>query len=450
MARVQYGLSAFERARGDLPQLPVINMFAEQAPTEETGVILQSRPGLSDRSADMGAGPVEALFARDGVLSGDLLGISAAALYRGTNVFGAIAGTGPGSIAGNEVGVFATRGMDAVYYDGVTVIPVAFPDGAPVAKVLSGASRIIALRANTGAFYWTDPLGTTFGALDFATAESAPDGLLDALFIDDGLILFGRGTVEFWPNTGDSNLPFQPLEGRVFEKGIKATGCATAFGATFAWVTNDNQVCVGAPDGVISNPGLQTKIEASVSVRLFSFMLEGQEFIALRLDAKTYVYGDTNRLWTQFASYGEDNWAAQCWAGGVFGSALNGKTMAWGSGHLDLGGELERRFRGGFPINSGGVSMDSLTLRTNPGNTPYLTGDHAEPVVEMRVSRDTGKTWGPWKPRSLGEQGEYRLRVQWRALGLASQPGALFEFRVSGPVPFRVSDLLLNDGYGGR
>jgi hypothetical protein len=47
MPAVQYGLSAFQRGRGDLPELPVINMFAEAVPTEERGISLQSRSGLA-------------------------------------------------------------------------------------------------------------------------------------------------------------------------------------------------------------------------------------------------------------------------------------------------------------------------------------------------------------------------------------------------------------------
>lgn len=68
--RIPIGLSSYERAEGDLPELPVINMFAEEAPTEEGQVVLQSRRGLDDRSADMGVGPVKALFQLDGVVSG--------------------------------------------------------------------------------------------------------------------------------------------------------------------------------------------------------------------------------------------------------------------------------------------------------------------------------------------------------------------------------------------
>jgi len=42
MPAAQFGLSSYERAEGDLPALPVINMYAEETASE--GVVLQSRP----------------------------------------------------------------------------------------------------------------------------------------------------------------------------------------------------------------------------------------------------------------------------------------------------------------------------------------------------------------------------------------------------------------------
>jgi hypothetical protein len=449
MARMQFGLSAFERARGDLPELPVINMFAEEAPTEETGVVLQSRPGLSDRSADMGAGPVQALFKGDGVLTGGLYGVSGASLYSGATLIGAVDGTGPFSMAGYEDSLLIAGGGSLWGYNGATLAAVAFPDAANVSKVLVGASRAICIRADTEKFYWSDVLSTTIDALSFATAESQPDRLKDALFIDDILILFGSETVEFWPNTGDADLPFQPLEGRVFERGIKATGCATEFGATFAWVTNDNQVCMSDPDNIISRPGLEALIEASATVRLQTFQMEGTEFLWLRIDAGDWVFSARSKLWSEFASYGSNNWLPACFAGGVFGSSQDGKTLAWGSGHLDMGGVLERRFRAGFPLNAGGVMVNNILLRCNVGVTGYLTGDYADPVVEMRRSLDASKTWGSWRSASLGAQGQYRTKVQWTACGMAGQPGWLSEFRVTDPVPLRVSDVRINEIFGG-
>lgn len=447
--RMQFGLSAFERARGDLPALPVVNMFAEEAPTEETGVVLQSRPGLSDRGQNMGSGPISALFKRDGVLGSTLYGIASKTLYSGSTAVGSVNGAGPFSMDGYEDKLFVAGGSSLWGYDGATLAAVSFPDGASVTKCLVGGSRLIALRADTEKFYWSDVLSSTIDGLSFATAENQPDRLRDALFMDDVLILFGAETVEFWPNTGDANLPFQPLEGRVFERGIKATGCATKFGATFAWVTDTNQVCLTDPESIISKPGLEALIEASGSVALQTFYLEGTEFLWLRIDAGDWVFSNRSKMWSQFTSYGLTNWRAQCFAGGAFGSSTDGVTMAWGSGYEDMGGVLERRFRAGFALNSGGASVNNVVLRTNVGATAFLSGTYANPTIEMARSLDAGRTWGRWRPVSLGEQGRYRQKVQWTACGQAGQPGWLAEFRVTDPVPFRVSDVLMNEPFGG-
>jgi len=163
MPALTFGLSSYERAEGALPPMPVVNMYAEQSDSE--GVVLQSRPGLENIDDDMGAGPVEALFRRNGVLSGDLIGVSAGNIYRGTSSLGSLAGSGAVSIAGNEMGVMAAAGSTMRYYNGATLANVAFPDSASVTKVLVAASRFVALRASSGKFYWTDPLGVAFGAL---------------------------------------------------------------------------------------------------------------------------------------------------------------------------------------------------------------------------------------------------------------------------------------------
>lgn len=448
MPSVQFGTSSYKRSRGDMPPLPVVNMFAEEAPTEETGIALQSRPGLSDTSVEMGLS-VEALFRRDGVLSGGLFGVGSGEIYSGSTSLGTLAGNGPVSIAGNEMGIMAAAGSTLRYYDGTTLSSVSFPDGASVRKVIQGASRFIAIRDGTGKFYWTSSLGVTFGALDFATAESAADALYDALFIDAILVLFGAETVEFWPVTGNSDRPFAPLQARVIERGIRATGCATAIGSTFAWVTNLNQICLTDENTVISNPGLEARIAASSECRLFSFHMEGTEFLAVRIDDETQVWTQRSQRWSEFQSYGKDNWLPQCFADGVFGSS-DGKLLEFGDDNLDLGGVMERRFAFGMPLNSGGVTIRNIQLRCNVGQTPYLTGDYTDPTVEMRLSRNAGKTWGNWKQKALGVQGDYRKLVRWNGCGMASRPGLMGEFRVVDPIDFRVSDVRVNEGWGGR
>lgn len=450
MPDVQIGLSSYDRADGDLPALPVINMYAEEAPTEPKGVTLQSRPGLDDRAEDMGTGPVRQLYKRDGVLSTSLFGVSGNSLYRGMMELGAIDGSGPASIDGYADLIFTAAGRSLWGYDGTALAPVPFPDDANVIKVIVGESRAIAIRGDTQAYYFSEPLSDSIDGLNFASAESQPDRLLDCLYLDGILILYGAETVEFHPSTGDADLPFAPLQGRVYKKGIKATGCATKVGSTHAWVTNQNQVCMTDESNMISNVGLEERIEQATTVRLFTFLINGIEFLALRLDEETQVYSLRSGLWSEFQSHGEGNWIPSCFAAGVFGSSVDGRTASWGAGHTDFGGVMERRFRGGFPIDGGNVQIRNLRLRANVGNTGYVSGLYTDPSCEMRASRDAGRTWRDWRAAPLGAQGQYRTRSEWRRLGTFDDPGALFEFRVTDPVPFRVSAVSVNETGAGR
>lgn len=450
MADLEFATSSYSRGRGGLPPLPVVNMILEQAPTEKTGKMLQSRMALGATGNSYGDGPISALMIKNGVFGGDQFTVSDGLLYRAGTSLGAVPGSGPVSLAGNDGGVMAAAGGALRYYNGTTLADVAFPDSANVIKVISGAGRFIALRADTGKFYWTPVLGGTVDALDFATAENQPDNVLDALFINDILMLFGTETVEFWPNGSDPDLPFTPLEASVIEKGIRATGCATAVGSTFAWVTNENQVCLSDENNIISNNGLQERIEASADVSLFSFVMGGNEFVCLQIDAETQVYNPRTGAWSEFKSYGQDRWAVSCYSSGVLGSDIDGRTFTFIDGHVDLGGPMERLWTGGFPILSGGVKVSNAMTRVNVGQTPFLTGDYVDPSIEMRLSRDGGQTWGNWRAKSLGRQGAYRTDVQWRALGLASRPSLLMQFRVTDPVDVRTSGVSINEPGGGR
>lgn len=451
MARIAKALSSYARAEGDLPSFRCVNLYAEKGLDGE--LVLQSRPGLDDRGADMGLGPVRALFRRDGVFAGDLFGVSGGNLYRVTTSLGVVAGSGPVSLAGNEIGLIVTAGSTPRYYNGTTLADIAFPDSANVAKVFAGGSRFWFIRADTGKIYWTDALEADVEALDFATAESLPDKLLDGLWIDGMAVLFGAESVEMWQQTGDATLPITPLTNLVFEKGIKATGCASAIASTFAWVGSDNVVYLTNENTPISNEGLNRRIEASTTCRLFSFYIDGAEFLALRLDDETQVWRKDTGTWHEFSTYGLTNWAANCHAGGIFGSATDGKTLAFGTDKdegVATGGIMQRIVGAGFSVDGGLVTVNNLRVRANTGSTPYLTGTYADPVVEMRVSADAGKTWDDWTAAYLGKQGDYKRMAEFRALGAYGYPGFLCEFRCSDPVPFRISDVLINEPFGGR
>ena len=444
-----FGTSAFDRARGNFPLVIVLNMFAEETATEGK-ISLLSRPGLAASGIEMGEGPVRGLFQADGVLGNNVYGVSGTHFYEGSELVGSLSGDDHVSMAGYEDYLFITAGTTLYGYDGLALSDITFPDGADVLKVATGASRLLAIRGDTQKFYWTSPLGTSIDALSFASAENSPDRLLDLLYVGDQAILFGAENIEFWPATDNDDLPFAPLIGRVYPVGVKATGCAVKFNSSFAWITNRNEICITDPQNVISGPGLETKISESESVKLWTFLLEGTEFLTVTLDTETWVYHPRSGSWSQFETYEEDNWITQTSAAGYFGSTLDGKLLVWSDDQYDDEVIVERRFRAWAPLDSGAEVIDNLIVRCNPGQTPFLSGTYADPTISMRSSRDGGNNWTPWKGRSLGIQGNFKERTVWRSCGMFTYPGMLFEFRVTDPVPFRVSNVLVNEPYGGR
>lgn len=447
MPMLEYATSAYDRDRGNLPELPVVNMTVEQVPTESRP-ILQSRAGLALQGTTMGAGPVKRLFQIDGVLDGSMFGVSAGHLYKGGTDLGVINGSGPAALAGFETFVFATQGTGLYKYDGTTLATVATPGSFDVLSLCVGTSRLIIIDKGTGQFYWSDVLTANVDALSFATAENTPDKLKECLFLGDTLHLFGTETVEFWPaSTVNPDLPYQPLIGRTFQVGIRDTGCATPFASSFAWITSHNQICIGTPEQAVSDSGLDEKLANSATASLWSFFLDGVEYLACTLDDATWVFSKKSSQWSLFESYGKNNWIPRCYANNVFGSSVDGTLSEWSDTYDDFGDILERRFRAGKVITDGTLPIFVVSLRANTGHTPYLEGTYADPSIELRTSTDGGNRWAKWRRKSFGVNGKYRQVVRWLGLGNFGNPGFLCEVRMTDPVPFRVSDMTANEDY---
>lgn len=446
MPDLTFGTSAYDRTRGNFPSIPVVNMVAEQSPTEQHTSLL-SRPGLENTGVVMGTGPVKALYQIDGVLSEGLFGVSGGHVYSGGTDLGTIDGSGPAYIAGYADRVFFNSGASVKVWDGTALSTVTLPDTFNVSSLCVGADRLIIVDDGTGRFYWSDPLTSTLPVLSFATAENSPDNLRQCLFLGDTLLLFGAETVEFWPVNTDANLPFQPLVGRTFQVGLRANGCATLWNGTFAWITDQNTICVTDYNNVASNPGLEEKLSNSTTAKLWTFVLDSVEYLAVTLDTETWVLNARTTQWSTFESDGAPNWIPNCYASGIFGSSVDGNLIQWTNDYQDFGAVLERRFRAGMPMDSGTVQLSNVILRTNPGHTPFLSGAYANPTVELRTSNDGGFDWSSWKEKPLGAQGKYKTSVMWRSLGYFGAPSILVEFRVTDPVPFRVSNVTANEPY---
>ena len=442
--KLSYGTSAFTRTRGNLPPLELRNLFVEEGKTGDP-VILQSRRGIVAEST-YGSGPIRGRFQRDGAFNGDDFVVSGTSFYRGATLLGTIAGDGVVSIAASDVEVLVTAGTTMYSYDGTTLAAVAFPDGASVRAVIHVLGYFIAIREGTGQWYFSAVLdGRTWAGLDFATAESEPDYLLDLVALDGILTLAGTQSIEFWAATGDQDLPFSQIQQREFEQGIAKTGCLVEVDNSFYFLGSDLIVYRNSDVPIaISDDAIVEASKASTAHRLFLVIDDRHKFVCLRLDAKTYAYDITTAQWCEFASYGRTNWRV----GPGMGDDTNGTVWTF-SGYLDDGGPMERLFTAGTVLE-GPAQIYNLRLSAEVGTTSYLAGDYADPQIEMRYSDDGGNIWEDWESEALGAQGDYGARIEWRALGMFADPGVLFQFRVTDPVSVRFSNVQANAPTGGR
>lgn len=454
MPAIPYGVGAYRRDRGNLPEFLLVNMFLEKTPSAEAGVVLLSRPPLKV-STTIGTGPIRGEFSEEGVFNGDTFTVSGSHFYRGAADLGAIDGTGVVEISASGFEVLVTAGSTLYSYNGTDFVAVTLPDNFNCRAITFISGHFVAARDGTHKFYWSAQLdGRSWDALDFASAESEPDTLLDAVSMRGNLYLMGQSSIEPWFYTGDLNLPFSLIQQRLFPKGTYNTGCSVEMDNALFWVASDGIVyrTSDVPER-LSDHGIEERIYNSAEVSAFGFVLEGHSFFCVRLDVATFAYDAATQQWNELQSYGRANFAGRCAATQgqtiLMGDDTDGTLWTFGANFADED-TLVREWTAAFPLKGGNAVIDNVTVDANAGSTPDLVGQGSDPIIEMATSRTYGKTWGTFRQVKLGKQGEFRTRPRWNRVGMFDSPGAMFKFRVSDPVDVRVSSVLVNEPGGGR
>lgn len=454
--QIPFGTGAYRRRSGRFPPFRLVNMLAEATPANANGpVALISRPSLQPY-LDVGSGPIRGVFAQSGTFGGDILSVSGTTLFRGALSLGPLSINAKARFATSGAEVLLSTGQGLFRTDGSTVSSVSFPDGANVLAVVYIAGYFVAIRKDSQKFYWSGVLdGSSWDGLDFAGAESSPDNLLDVWVIGDELWLLGANSTEVWVPSGDSDAPFVRVEGRLYDKGIIASGVAANVDNTLFWVGNDGVVYRGDTTPVrISDHSIEEAVSNSGTISAVGFTWQGHSLFLVTTDEGTFGFDAATREWSEFSSYGLSGFRAHVGVDAdaqvILGDSILGRLWTFDDAeYLDGSDPIQRIFTAAIATN-GPVSVDNVLLDASVGQTPDLSGQGAAPVVGMRHSRDAGNTWSGWREASAGAQGEYRKRVIWRRCGMADEPGMLLEFRLTDPVPWRISGVRANEGLGGR
>lgn len=130
------------------------------------------------------------------------------------------------------------------------------------------ASYVVAVPAQgqgiNGRFFWIDPGETTIDALNFATAERAPDPISGVAVFGDQFWLPGSNTTEAWYFTGNIDSPVLRVQGIVFDRGAWE---GTAIQVKDSMIVVDNEGAVFQIRGGakrISRPDIEERIREAI------------------------------------------------------------------------------------------------------------------------------------------------------------------------------------------
>jgi hypothetical protein len=166
--------------------------------------------------------------------------------------------------------------------------------------------------------------GTTWGALQFATAESNPDNLI-AVSADHGvLFLLGERTTEIWGPSGTTTV-WQRIGASGIEWGLAAKWSFDRFGDDEIFLAQNrmgqfevirlsgfNVTPVGSPDVIHDMNELFTTVlfqgqSVSSQATAFSYMVDRHLFYQINFPTKSYLYDGTENTWQEVSSWNSGN-----------------------------------------------------------------------------------------------------------------------------------------------
>lgn len=441
MPAVPLGIDSYKRSL--VPEVVLKNMYVEKDKSGQSPdkLVRIQRPGLVvDKTL---TGPVRALLNR--VSSGARITVAGSRLYSGAQNVGAVEGVGIAPVVATQFGVFIVGGTQAYHYD-ATLATIAMPDDAPDTGKVQDVDQLnnyAILLQPGGRFYWIEPGENEVDPLNFATAESLPDGGVAVRRLGDEFWIFGGENIEVWQSTGDQNAPFQRAAGRNFERGCLYRDTVQRFDNTLVWVGDDAQVyrAAAAPQ-VISEPGISERIrKAAGECSAWTFGVEGHSFYVLRVPGQgSFAYDASTQLWSEFGSFGRTEWLPYVGYqdnGVVYaGSSLNG--TVW---RVDPSAETDS----GRPI----VPTITGTLFVNgkpPRNDSASIGVGASADCTLRLRWRDGRDDYPSAYEELLVQAPFDVAELWR-LGSIDEPFRTFEISCADPVKISISGMIVNEAW---
>ncbi len=459
MVNIPLGKTTYRRRDARSPEVSLVNCMIEASPVNAaTGFDIIQRSALRSFTS-AGDGPIRGIFRRDGALGGVFYAVSDEKLYNFNNEgtafeLGIIAGSEMVSIDASSDRMIIVSDNVAWSWDGVTVTRINMPGNVRVSSVTWINGYFILTQTESQRFWWIAPGETDPDPLSFASAEGAPDNLVRGIRLLDELWLFGTQTTEVFQTTGNADAPFQPIGGRLYEKGCANKASISPIDNTLFWVGND--LIVYRADTTpqrISDHSIEERLRKNGAFGLtaWSYAMDGHTIYALTIgDEGTFAFDVESASWPRFKSYGRNTWRARVGAQTTGDVILAGDDVTgdlWildNEISVDAGEPFEREVTGGIAVVGPPVKCANVALY-NAASWAPITGNAANPIIAMRYSDDGGNIFSSWLEEHIGLQGQYLNRTVWRSLGICVTPGRIFTWRLTDDCRFRASYALMND-----
>jgi hypothetical protein len=149
------------------------------------------------------------------------------------------------SMASNGLQIIICNGTNGYIYTLSTttlslITSASFPQSTTSVCFLNGF--FVVYNPGTGQFFISNVYdGTTWQALQFATAEFIPDDLLAVKAYHGILVLFGQNHLEYWQDTGGSPFPFSSLVGTAQDFGLAAPNSILAFNNSITFLGQNQE-----------------------------------------------------------------------------------------------------------------------------------------------------------------------------------------------------------------
>lgn len=290
--------------------------------------------------------------------------------------------------------------------------------------------------------------GYDWDALDFASAESSPDGLVRVLSDHGELVLFGEQTTEFWGNSGTADFPFSRIQGAANEWGLAAKWSLAKYVNSLAYLAKNRmgEVIVVKMNGYqpqrISDFELEYIINGYTDVSdavAFGYMMGGHPMYQINFPSAgaSWLYDDASGVWSELKSEGIDRHRAerhtQYLNQNIVTDFENGNVYRLKQDvYTDNGDPITRVLRSKHLYkNENKLTVDMLQIVMETG-VGLSTGQGSDPQMMLRFSKDGGQTWSTQLLGSIGKIGDYTNRCIWRRLGAGRD--WVFELAISDPI----------------